>query len=76
MDLKDSIKRTSAGQAIAEYLIIFAFLSLFSVNMVITMNEFFNDSLTSLAFIVTQQLSVGTCEDECFFNGYLNLWFR
>ena len=72
-------KSRSMGQALIEYLAIFAFIGLFSVNLATNFNELMNESVRKIAFALTQQLSIGICgggsqQDSatCFFGGYKN----
>ena len=60
------------GQAVVEYLVLFGFMSVFGLKLISTLNIAVNDTVTSFAFALTQQLSVGVCEDSCFFNGFEN----
>jgi len=60
------------GQAVIEYLIIFAFMGLFGVRLVGTFNVFLNDTVTGLAYAISQHLTIGVCEKQCFFGKYGN----
>ncbi|EQC47054.1 hypothetical protein M899_0177 [Bacteriovorax sp. BSW11_IV] len=63
------------GQALIEYLIIFGFLAVISVNMVKIISTSFGTYIGGLAYQLTQQLSVGACNRNCFHNGYINKRF-
>jgi hypothetical protein len=67
-----TIQSTHSGQALIEYLILFSFIAGFSVKMVENMSTYFNDFFTSLAFVLSQYLSVGVCSQDCFFGNYIN----
>lgn len=60
------------GQALIEYLILFGFTALFGIEMIKRFNTYFNDFFTSFAYVLSQYLSVGVCENECFFTKYIN----
>lgn len=60
------------GQALIEYILIFSFIALVSVGFVKSLNSLMNKSVGSLAYEVTEQLTVGVCKKNCFFNGFLN----
>jgi hypothetical protein len=60
------------GQALVEYIIIFSFLALISIKMVSGVSGYITDTMGNLAFYLTQQLSVGVCEEHCYFGGYKN----
>lgn len=60
------------GQALLEYIIIFSFLSLIAIKMVQGVSGYITDTIGNTAYYLTQQLSVGVCEENCFFSGYKN----
>jgi len=66
------MKKKQAGQALIEYITIFAFMGLFAVNMVRVFSEILDDTAQGLAFNLTQQLSIGVCQTFCFHSGYKN----
>ena len=61
-----------AGQALIEYLILFAFMSLIALNMVKGMGGMMSDSVRSIGFQLTQQLTIGVCAEECWYSDYQN----
>lgn len=65
-------KKKQLGQAMIEYLIIFSFLALVSIQMVQGVAGFVQGTIGNLAYYLTQQLSVGVCEKECYFSEYSN----
>lgn len=65
-------KNSMKGQALIEYILIFSFIALVSVGFVKSLNSLMNKSVGSLAYEVTEQLTVGVCKKNCFFNGFLN----
>lgn len=62
----------SRGQATIEYILIFAFMSLIGVGLAQTIGGGIKDSVKSLGFVLTQELTTGVCESECFFRSYQN----
>lgn len=65
------VKKTS-GQATVEYILIFAFMSLISIGMVRAIGTGLSESVKSLAWVLSQELSTGVCPNRCFFSGYKN----
>lgn len=61
-----------AGQAVIEYLIIFAFLSLITLTMARSIGGFLGDSFGAIGFALTQKLSTGVCASLCFDNSFEN----
>jgi len=67
------MKRLSeSGQAVIEYLIIFAFMSLIGLNMMKSLGTFMSETASGLGHALTQQLATGVCEQYCFYTGYKN----
>ncbi|MAW07093.1 MAG: hypothetical protein CME61_02300 [Halobacteriovoraceae bacterium] len=64
------VKKT--GQALVEYMLIFALFALIAIGMVNSFNNLMGNFTTSFAVILSQHLSVGVCKDHCFFDGYGN----
>ena len=62
----------NSGQALIEYILILSLFALISVGIARIMNEMVNDMVTQLTTVLSQHLSVGVCEQSCFFNGYRN----
>ena len=60
------------GQALVEYLLIFGLMALISVGMVKSFNSLMNEMVTSFSYVLSQHLSVGVCDQTCFFTGYKN----
>ncbi len=60
------------GQALVEYLLIFGFIALIALNIVKGLGTAMSESVGSLGYILTQQLSVGVCNTNCYFGGYKN----
>ena len=63
------------GQALVEYLLIFAALALVSINIIKAMHGYFGESLESLNYALQTQLTVGVCSSKdrlCYFEGFLN----
>ncbi|MBT7608567.1 MAG: hypothetical protein HN576_02350 [Bacteriovoracaceae bacterium] len=64
--------RNKRGQALVEYIIIFSFLALIAIKMVQGVSGYLSDTMGNLAYYLSQQLSVGVCDEHCFFSGYKN----
>jgi len=62
----------SRGQALVEYILIFSLFALISMGLIKAFSTMMDNTFTSLSFILSQHLSVGVCEQNCFFKGYVN----
>jgi len=60
------------GQALIEYLFIFAFIAFLSIGMVKGLGKTMLSSVGYLGFELTEQFSIGVCQQYCFYNGYAN----
>ena len=69
--MKNKFER-STGQAMIEYLLVFAFMALIAINFFRWGQKYVNESIGMFAGVLSQELSVGVCEKACFFNGYRN----
>lgn len=65
-------KRQAAGQAVVEYLIVFAFLALISIGLTRFLGGFMGNTAGSLGYQLSNHLSAGACEELCFFQGFNN----
>ncbi len=62
----------SKGQATVEYILLFSFMAFILVNFVSGLGKMVGSSMGSLGYDLTQQLTVGVCQSNCFFNSYTN----
>mgnify|MGYP001284506747 CR=1 FL=1 len=62
----------SAGQATIEYLFVMIFIVSISIKMVGAFSDFMRDSVGNLGHVLSQNLTVGVCEKQCFFGGFKN----
>ncbi len=67
MNLKEN-----SGQALLEYMIILAFIGVIGGSTVQFMYNFLNGSIGNLNHILSRNLNIGTCSQDCFFGGYKN----
>lgn len=65
-------KLTEVGQALVEYLIVFVFITFLGVQFINGFSSFLNDSFGNLGHVVSMNLTVGVCDNNCFFLGYKN----
>lgn len=72
MDKERRILSNNRGQAIVEYLLLFGLMTLISIGMVKGFGAAMGESVSRLAFTLSQQLSVGTCKVHCFGTDYRN----
>jgi hypothetical protein len=61
------------GQAIVEYIFLFAMMSFIGMNLARGLSSLMNDNIGGIGYVLTNKLSSGVCESLCFFSGYKNL---
>ena len=69
------MKKTSIddkGQALVEYLLVLIIVAGIGTLMVKGMVGYFGTTLTSFSYILTKELSVGVCQNDCLTNSYIN----
>ena len=73
------MQKESRGQAIVEYLLIFAFFSVISIGIVRSIGEFSFNAINILNYRLTSNLTSGVCGSEndsysqCWhYSGYIN----
>jgi sorbitol-specific phosphotransferase system component IIBC len=66
------MKKNNLGQAVVEYMIVFAFITLIGINLIRGLGGFMGNSMGSLAYHLSQQLTIGVCASNCFGNPYKN----
>lgn len=64
--------RSQRGQATVEYVLIFSFLFLIAIQLVRVISGVMETTSAKMATVLTQQLSSGYCEQNCFGQGYKN----
>ena len=64
--------RNVRGQALVEYLVLFSFMALIGLNLSKGLGSAFNSTVGNIGYSLSQQLTIGVCEQYCFFNGYGN----
>ena len=67
-----SLHKNNFGQATVEYLLILSFILIISLKLVDSFTEFMVDNIGSLGHVMSYNLSVGVCNEECFYDGYKN----
>ena len=60
------------GQATIEYLFIMIFMALIGIKFVQGVGNYMGKSVGNLAHVLSVNLTVGVCEDRCFFRAYDN----
>lgn len=61
-----------SGQALIEYLLIFSFMTFIAISMVKGLGKTLLSSVGYMGYELTEQFTIGVCERECFFSGYMN----
>lgn len=64
--------RTHSGQALIEYVLVMIFVIVIGSRLIGNFTDFMRDSVGNLGHVLSQNLTVGVCEDRCFFGGYKN----
>ncbi len=67
-----TVKAKNSGQAVVEYLLLFAFISLIGISLVKGFTETMGKTAGGLSYILSQQLTSGVCAEACFYIGYVN----
>lgn len=62
----------SSGQALVEYILVFAFMTIITLRFSSTISGFFGDSFGNLNRIISLHLTTGVCERQCFSKDYSN----
>lgn len=69
MNSKNSHRK---GQALIEYLLIFSFMTFFSISLIRGLSKSVYESIGYLGVELTEQFSVGVCDRLCFSKSYDN----
>lgn len=67
-----SLLRNNFGQATVEYILLLAFLMTISLTLVNSFTGFMTSNIGNLSHVLSYNLSVGVCREECFFSSYRN----
>lgn len=62
----------NCGQATVEYIFILAFAVFLGLKVTNLFTNFFRDSMGSVGHVLSTNLTVGICPEDCFFSGYAN----
>ncbi len=66
------MKSFISGQAMIEYIFVFSAMALLAMQFYKWGGKYMDESVGSLGYVLTQELSVGNCKSECFFRDYFN----
>ncbi len=66
------VRVRESGQALVEYLLLVAFLIILTSKIAFTFRDFMRDSVGNLGHVLSLNLTVGVCEEQCFFKQYAN----
>ncbi|MDD0854559.1 hypothetical protein HBN50_15715 [Halobacteriovorax sp. GB3] len=66
------MNKKQSGQALIEYLLLFSFMALLAVGMVKGIGSYLGSSVGSMAYHLTQQLTIGACEGQCLHKAFGN----
>lgn len=67
-----SLLKNPKGQAMVEYLLVVVFLITLTIKVVGGFTDFMATTVGNLGHVLTYNLTVGVCQDECFYSGYGN----
>lgn len=67
-----SLRLNTFGQATVEYLLLLVFLITISLQLVGSFTDFMADNMGNLGHVLSYNLSVGVCDEECFFSSFNN----
>jgi len=66
------MRKKSSGQAVIEYLIFFAMMSIIAFNLAKAIHGFLASNIGGLAVVLSRQLKTGVCKNTCYFEHYRN----
>jgi uncharacterized membrane protein len=66
------MKLSQCGQATVEYIFILAFAVILGFNVVNRFTDFFKDSMGGVSHVLSTHLTIGVCQAECWYPGYVN----
>lgn len=66
------LHRKSSGQALIEFIFVLLFAIFFTTRTVSFVGDFMRDSFGNMAHVLSINLAVGVCPQDCFFSGYSN----
>jgi Flp pilus assembly pilin Flp len=62
----------NSGQAVVEYILVFAFVSMIAIGMVRGLGKALTTSVGSLGYYLTNELNTGACVSYCALNNHHN----
>lgn len=66
------MKKDQKGQALVEYLFVIMFVSVIGTKFISKIGQFSSTQMGKMAHVLSLNLTVGVCTDQCFFSGYKN----
>jgi hypothetical protein len=66
------MKKGQVGQATIEYLMMILIVVTISIQVIKLFSGWAGSTFSSLSMTLTQNLTVGTCQKNCFFRNYAN----
>lgn len=66
------MKRHNCGQATVEYIFILAFAVILGFNIINKFTGFFHDSMGNVSHVLSTNLTIGICAQNCWLDGYYN----
>ena len=70
--MNSSKNNPNSGQALVEYILIFAFMAFLAIGMVKGLGKTLTTSIGYIGYELTEQFTIGVCKEDCFFNGFNN----
>jgi hypothetical protein len=66
------MRQLNRGQATVEYIFILCFALLLGVKITKRFTDFFRDGMGHVGHVLSSNVTVGVCLQDCFFAGYEN----
>jgi len=66
------MKSNYLGQATVEYIFILAFALILGLKISNIFTDFFRKSMGNIGHVLSTNVTVGVCPQECYFAGYVN----
>lgn len=63
---------SARGQATVEYIFILAFVLILGIKITNLFSNFFRQSLGSVGHVLSTNVTVGVCPQDCYFPGFVN----
>ena len=66
------LRFSERGQALIEYILVLVLIMVLASKLATSFTDFMRDSIGNLGHVLSLNLSVGVCAEQCFFDAYKN----